>query len=157
MTFVVNVLTNIPVWVYALFMMQVWIGWRSSRNRNSSLIIYYLLPLLIFLSIDQVLGMAYREVAWAAFLIGTLVGVYTGYKLQNRWILSKVGREIRLAGEWFTMTTLMIIFWANFANGLLSHVAPQITADIRFVAVLTFILSWASGSFLGRSLKVIFA
>jgi membrane protein YqaA with SNARE-associated domain len=84
-----------------------------------------------------------------------VAGIYRGYRLQGRWLISKDASTVTLAGEWFTMAVLMTIFWVNFANGTVQAVAPEITAAPMFLIPLVLLVSVASGSFTGRAVNVV--
>ena len=77
------------------------------------------------------------------------------YALQNKWLLGKHGRIISLSGEWFTMLVLMVIFWMNFAGGMMKAISPGIYLTQEFIALFALLVGAASGSFLGRALKVL--
>jgi len=49
---------------------------------------------------------------------------------------------------------MMVIFWANFAGGVVAAVAPLAYASAPFHVALAACLALAAGSFGGRALRV---
>ena len=156
-TTVTNTITHAPLWVWPLFIFLLWIGICSSRQRKGSMVLYYTLPFLGLMTIFQIARLPNPELAWSGSMAGFLVGCLSGYRLQRRWLIEKNHNRLTLAGEWITLLTVMIVFWANFAKGVLAVAAPGLLFDPFFLVFFTFIVGWASGSFLGRSLRVVFS
>jgi ACR3 family arsenite efflux pump ArsB len=61
---------------------------------------------------------------------------------------------VQLAGEGLTLCVMMLMFWANFAGGVLQTVAPQIYGSSLFHVIFVAVLATASGSFAGRAVRV---
>jgi len=152
-----NIVTHAPLWVWPLFFVLLWIGIHSSRKRQSSVVFYYAFPFLGLMTVFQIVRLPSPEIAWSGSIAGFLVGSLNGYRLQEKWLLEKNHLRLTLAGEWITLLTVMIVFWANFAKGVLNVVAPGVLFDPYFIVIFTFVVGWASGIFLGRSLRVVFS
>ena len=150
-----GVLDGAPVWVWPLFVLLLFIGYKASKPRQTSVILFYFLPLLGLIPINSLVQLPFQALAWVCFGIGCVAGVFGGYALQNKWLLGKHGRIVSLSGEWFTMLVLMVIFWMNFANGMMKTVSPGIYFTEGFIALFSLLAGAASGSFLGRVLKVL--
>jgi len=150
-----GILNGAPIWVWPLLGLLLFIGYKASKPRQVSIIMFYCLPLLGLISVNSVLSLPFQSVAWVCFGIGYVAGAAGAYALQNKWLRGKQSRTISLSGEWFTMLILMIIFWMNFAGGMMKAVSPEIYSTAGFVALYTLLVGAASGSFLGRALKVI--
>lgn len=149
-------LTNTPYWVWILFAALLITGLQSSKTRELWLLPYFLLPLLIFASLFTLLKLPNPSLAWSVWALAYLSGAIAGYTLQGRWILQRNGWRIRLKGEWLTLTMMMVIFGANFANGLLSAISPSLLATPIFLILFATATGLSSGSFLGRSLRIAF-
>lgn len=150
-----GILSGAPIWVWPLLFLLLFIGYRASKPRQISTIVFYCLPLLGLISVSSVASLPFQIIAWASFGIGYFAGAAGAYALQNKWLLGKQDRIISLSGEWFTMLILMIIFWMNFAGGMAKAISPGLHSTEGFVVVFALLVGAASGSFLGRALKVI--
>lgn len=149
-----HVLLGAPLWVWPLLAGLVWYGLRASKARKTSAIAVYLLPLLGAISINTVLEMPNQQLVWIAYAVAYAAGAVMGFVLQRRWLIEKSGMQVELAGEWFTLVVLMVIFWMNFANGTFSVIAPNLYANRVFLGVFALIVGAASGTFGGRAIKV---
>ena len=150
-----GILSGAPIWIWPLLVLLLFIGYKASKPRKTSAIAFYFLPFLGLISINSVTSLPFQVVAWGCFGVGYITGAAGAYVLQNKWLLGKQDRTISLSGEWFTMLTLMIIFWMNFAGGMMKAVSPGVYSTQGFIALFTLLVGAASGSFLGRALKVI--
>lgn len=150
-----GILKNAPVWVWPLLCFLIVIGWISSRDRKSSIYIYYFLPFIGFTGFGSIASLSFPIVAWGGFLIGYLLGSIVGYRKQANWVISKDGNALQLKGEWFTMLAVMVTFWMNFVSGTVKAVSPSAHGSPVFVLLFVCIVGIASGTFLGRSLKII--
>ncbi len=147
-------LTGAPVWVWPLLAALLFVGFNAMRTRTSPVVLLYLLPLLGFLSLRSVNGVATSAGVWGVFLLTYLTGGALGYRFQASRVLAKTGRHVRLAGEGLTLIVILILFSANFVTGVLTAVAPDTLVSGAFQAGFAAILALASGSFLGRALSI---
>ncbi len=150
-----GILSGAPIWVWPLLILLLFIGYKASKPRQTAVILYYFLPLLGLMPINSVSQLPFQTIAWACFGTGYIAGVVGGYVLQNKWLLGKQGRTILLSGEWFTMLVLMVVFWMNFASGMMKAINPEVYSTWEFIALLALLVGAASGSFFGRALKVL--
>ena len=150
-----SILLGPPLWVWPLLAGLILIGLRASRTRTVRATLFYLLPLMGLMSINTVMKLPNPQLVWPTFVITYVAGIFLGYRLQRRWLIGKSDANVTLAGEWFTMAVLMIIFWVNFANGTVQAVAPELVAAPVFLIAMVLLISVASGSFTGRALNVV--
>ncbi|WIY23466.1 hypothetical protein [Parasedimentitalea psychrophila] len=148
-------LTGAPVWVWPLLAGLTLLGLQSTRERSTRVQLVCILPLLGLLGLRTVLALPVGLSIWAGFLAGYALATLLGFRLQGRWILNRQGNTVMLAGEWLTLITIMVVFWANFLRGVLQAVAPGQLAELSFVLPFTLVLGISSGLFLGRALRVI--
>jgi len=95
-----------------------------------------------------------QDLTWPAYGFAYLIGAAWGYRLQNKWLLGKEGRQILLSGEWFTFAVLMVVFWMNFASGTIKAVDQQLYGSPSFTVLSALIVGVCSGTFAGRAFKV---
>lgn len=150
-----GILTGAPLWVWPLFLLLVFLGYRASKPRRIPIIVACILPLLGLISANAVSSLPHQPIGWWSFAAGYGAGTVLAFMLQSKWIISKEGRFVSLAGEWFTMLRLMTIFWMNFASGLTSAISPQLYSSVEFTVIFALVVGWATGGLLGKALKVV--
>jgi hypothetical protein len=150
-----TILTNAPIWVWPLFLLLLVIGLRASRPRKAPLLLILALPLLGVLSLRTLGGLPAPVWGWAVWIGALIIGGVIGARLQSRWLIAREGRWVSLRGEWLTLTAMMLLFWSNFATGVLQAVAPGVLAAPVFVAALACVLGLCAGSFLGRAIHTL--
>jgi len=148
-------LTGAPIWVWPLLAGLVVLGLQSTRRRSTKVYWVCILPFLGLLAMRTVLALPFAPVAWFGFLTGYGLATLAGFRLQSRWIISRQGNSVILAGEWLTLITILVTFWSNFLRGVLAVVAPEQLAELSFVVPFTFVLGICSGLFMGRALRVV--
>ncbi|MCF6320560.1 MAG: hypothetical protein L3J32_02185 [Rhizobiaceae bacterium] len=151
---IVRILMGPPVWVWPLLAGLLILGLRASKTRRVPIILIYLLPLLGLISINAVVGLERQLIAWIVYFAAYGIGVFAGFAKQAKWLLAKESGRVRLAGEWITLSAMMTIFWVNFIVGTVGAVNPQLLSNAGFIAVSVGLIACASGSFLGRALRV---
>ncbi len=151
-----GVLSGAPVWVWPLLVLLIFVGVRASRPRRLPIAVFYGLPLLGLMSVNGLLSLPNQAETLAGYAMGYLLGILVGYWLQARWLLAKDEHMVSLAGEWFTLLTVMLIFWMNFAGGMAKAISPDTYARPEFSLLFGLAVGWAAGTFLGRVLRVVF-
>lgn len=151
-----GILKGTPFWVWPLFILLLALGLRASRRRETSLIPPLLLPLVGLSNVPTLGSLPDPETAWRIWISGYLCGAIIGFLLQKRWIITRNSWRAEVEGEWLTLSTMMLIFWASFANGILTAVAPDIITSALYLYLFPAWLGLASGSFLGRPLRMMF-
>ena len=155
MEFAKQFILNVPVWVWPLFLLNLFIGVRALQDSWLPIRVYWLLPFFVLLMVRQIIIAPDFVIALIATACGYTIGAFAGFHWQKGWILGRVDKRIHLKGEWLTIIAVMILFWLNFANGVAKALDPQLAASPLFFVTILLITSWASGTFLGRSLQVL--
>ncbi len=149
-----QLLTGAPIWVWPLLAVLVLTGLRARKERTVPEVFIYCMPALGIIGWRSVAALPAEDWIWAVFFAGYGVGCWGGYLLQQRWLLGREGKMVHLAGEGLTLGVMMIIFWANFAGGVLQAIAPQLHGGAVFQITFVAVLACAGGSFAGRALRV---
>lgn len=147
-------LTGAPIWVWPLLALLIFVGLRARQERMAPALLIYLLPLLGILAVRSVAALPAGVWVWLVFGLFYGLGVCAGHHLQSRWLLGREGRMVQLAGENLTLLVMMIVFWANFAGGVLLAVAPDVYGNSMFQAGFAAILALSAGTFAGRAFRV---
>ena len=146
---------NAPIWVWSLLVVLIVIGVMASRDRRSSAIPYFFLPLLGLLSLGSIRDLGFMPFNWVSFALFYTLGAIWGHWLQDRLVLGKNGMRLNLAGEWWTLLVLMLIYFSNFMRGMMSVVSPETLDSLIYTLVFAAVIGAASGSFLGRGLAIL--
>ena len=151
-----QIIINVPLWVWPLFIGLLAIGLLGTRSRQAPLILFWFLPLLGALAVNSMAAFGATVLAWAVFAVFYIAGCLFGFNYQKKIVLERKGSRVSLKGEWLTLVTIMIIFWTNFARGLMTAIFPDIIANPATIAIIAAIVGSVSGVFLGRSIQTLF-
>ena len=142
-----------PIWVWFLLAYLVFIGVKSLKTRRVPIFVFYLTPFLGLLSIRTIGNLDHSAMAWSVFGTIYILSAIGFYIWQKRNLLERHKRHVVIRGEWVSLASFMLIFWANFVHGVLTIVSPSTYQSIAFVALFSALLGLVSGSFLGRPLS----
>ena len=148
---------NAPVWVWPLLLLLLALGLLSTRTRRSPIALMVLLPLLGLLSVNAILGLPQASFALLPAFGGYALGTVWAFRRQKRWILGFERGFVRLRGEWLTLITLMLVFWSNFTAGVAEAIGGDIYQSPLFSVLFALIIASVSGTFLGRTARVVWA
>jgi hypothetical protein len=146
--------TGAPIWVWPLLVVLVMVGLRARHERTVPAVLLYALPILGVMAVRSTAALPAGAVIWGVFALAYLAGASGGFVMQRRWLLGREGNKVQLAGEGLTLFVMMVIFWANFAGGILQGAAPVVYNSNIFHIVFVTLVAICSGSFLGRALRV---
>jgi len=155
LNFLKGVLANAPIWIWPLFILLLVIGLMATRDRRSPVAPFYALPFLGILALGATRELGSPQLAGICFGGGAILCGLITYRVQGSWIVARDRRFIHLRGEWLTLITLMVIFFSRFLVGMLEAVNPALLNLPVMVAALAFVFGAASGSFLGRSVRIL--
>lgn len=154
---ILSILFGAPLWVWPLMFFLIGYGIRASRDRDTSVIPVYVVPTLGFITLNTVVHMSGGPSVWTIYAVAYIAAAVGGYLMQGRWLVSKAGRHVTLRGEWVTMVVVMTLFWGNFGWGVTKVINPEVVSAIDNQMVYGVIVGLASGSLLGRALRVFLA
>ncbi|WP_102866968.1 DUF6622 family protein [Pseudovibrio exalbescens] len=150
-----QIVTGAPVWVWPLLALLIWAGLRSTRPRQTRIATFLLLPLIGIMSANSIASLANPVLAWTGFAVFYIVGMLSGFHWQRKWLQGTDGAYVQLAGEWLTLAMMMAVFWANFARGVALAIEPALASAPVFIGVYAGLVSFASGTFTGRAIRVV--
>ena len=155
MRYIEGILTGAPIWVWPLLVALIWLGLRSTKQRRVPVWLIYAMPLLAFTSFGQIIALAEQPYGLPGYLAGYALGVFGGWIGQRRWLISKSGGTVEVRGEWFTLLAVMTIFWANFVQGVLGALAPDMLLAPLYPPVFAVVIGIPAGFFMGRTLRTL--
>lgn len=157
MRYIEGILTGAPVWVWPLLVVLIILGLRSTKQRRVPVWLIYAMPLLALTSFGKVIALSQLPFGLQGYLAGYALGILGGWIGQGHWLISKQGGLAEIRGEWFTLLAVMTIFWANFVQGVLTAIAPDLLNAPLYTPLFALIIGIPGGFFLGRTLRTITA
>jgi hypothetical protein len=149
-----QILTNTPVWVWALLALLLFIGIRALRPATAPLWRMALLPSVFFVwglsSLYQLHGLRYeRLLPWvAALACGTVIGLLMAGTQPIQ--ADKTRHLVRTAGGPMTLVLILLIFATKYEFGYLHATRPDLFAEPRLWLTEIAVSGVISGMFIGR-------
>ena len=153
-----GILSHTPVWVYVLFAVLVFFGFKQSKPRQVSQLMVIVLPVaMLVLSLAGVLsGFGIALLSIVFWLVGLVLSQlfnrvfkltsYAEYDLQNNTFL--------IQGSWIPLVLMMAIFFTKYAVAFLLATEHALTAEPLFMLVACAWYGLLSGSFLVRAMGI---
>ena len=153
-----QILRGTPIWVYALFIGLIVLGYLQSRARNVAPARVAILPVALgVFSFTRVLGtFGLDPVALAAWVAGTAAALLLNRALKQptgaAW--SATTGTFHVPGSWGPLVLMMAVFFARYALAVSLVMAPELARSAGFATAASFGLGLLSGMFLARALWV---
>jgi hypothetical protein len=137
-------MSNVPTWVYVLFLGVLYIGIKRCYTRVMSVNRLALLPLIFgyfsFRSVNTLFGMDILSIT--ILLCGIIIGIILGYlQVKNRIIQAdKVNQLIKIPGDYSMLILVLAIFFVEF----FIHYAVDdhwMVSDSMFFKILAVVIS----------------
>jgi hypothetical protein len=155
----IDILTHTPSWVWLVLALLVFRGLKRTKTREVSQNSLILLPAILTL-------LALRRLVMAGFdadvLMGTAIGIIAAFVI----LLSiKPARQTRrlpngkllLQGEWLSLGLLLVIFAANYIDGVLTAIDPATAASGPMQITWSFVNGLSVTFMVGRSIMHLLA
>jgi hypothetical protein len=154
-----QVLSQIPSWVFALFFVLVAFGFSQSRERVMSRTRVSALPvvmlILSFLGVVSQHGEPlFAFLAWGAGLC-LAVSLALRWMDQSRVRFFPERNEFRVPGSWLPLALMMGIFLSKTMVGITSAVNPVLATSVAFALATGLVYGMFSGLFLARGLTIL--
>lgn len=155
----IDILTHTPGWVWLVLALLVFRGLKRTKTREVSQNSLILLPAILTV-------LALRRLVMAGFdadvLMGTAIGIIAAFVI----LLSiKPARQTRrlpngkllLQGEWLSLGLLLVIFAANYIDGVLTAIDPATAASGPMQITWSFVNGLSVTFMVGRSIMHLLA
>lgn len=151
-----TIAASIPVWVPALLLGLLALGWRLSRTRTVRPAVLVAVAAAMFgfslFGVASAFGVdAPALLAWVAAYAAAAIG---GARLVSHAGMARVGALVRVPGSWWPMALLLGIFTAKFVLGFVAGVRSPVLHDPAFVLAMSAALGLLSGGFGARAVAV---
>lgn len=152
-SFLFDVVTHTPIWVWAVFALVTYLGWQRTRDRVVSLWRLLLFPAVIIVLAATGLAHASLGTTLPIMLVALAIGGTAG------WLLERDGATKRLPdgrlwmrGEWWSLAQVLAIFGFRYATIVAGTVNPALGVDPAWQIATTLVSSTLSAMVLGRTL-----
>ena len=150
-----EILRNVPAWVWLIFAALLALGLLSTRPRRLPTAVVLVLPaamtaLSAFTVMSAFGARGDGPTAWAVGMVAALV--FNQFVLGSPAGVRYGQGRFELPGSWLPLALMMTIFCARFAIGLTAAVSPATAAAPRFIDAISAVLGFCSGMFLSRAL-----
>jgi hypothetical protein len=147
---------SIPVWVPAVLLGLLALGWRLSRTRTVRPAVLVAIPVAMFgfslAGVASAFGVDLPALlVWVAAYAAAAIG---GARLVSPAGMARVGALVRVPGSWLPMGLLIGIFAAKFVLGFAAGVHSPVLHDPMFVLAMSATLGLLSGGFGARAVAV---
>lgn len=155
MDYLLSIIIQTPSWIWGLFVMLLWVGYRRTKPRVSRVRILFVLPLLIFaISVKVMMGFPVSGVSLSGWAGGLVLGLVPGWLLtRNQPIRADYENGlIELPGSWATMGLVTLIFTSRYYFGYEFTVHPELKSDPLYILARLSSMGLFAGIFTGRVL-----
>ena len=149
-----NLVTNAPLWVWALLALLVLLGLRATRDRTAPVWLAVLPAMLVLLPIRTLTGLGAALPVWLVFAAAYGTGIFVGARLQPRWITGRLPGRVGLRGETLTLALMLLIFLVNYALGVARAIAPDLVAQMAAQIGFAAMTGLPAGIFAGRAAHI---
>ena len=153
-----NILLHTPIWVFALFIGLIALGYLQTRPRSVSLTRLLMLPLaMLALSFSGVWntlgGTPLGIVCWLAALVVAVVGTQFLHRSDGIRYHTE-SQSFSMPGSWLPLCLMMGIFFTKYAVGASLAVNSELRESSTFIAFAASAYGFWSGIFLGRVIQL---
>lgn len=147
---------SIPVWVPALLLMLLLLGYRQSMTRDVRPVAMVSVAVVMFVFslygvINAFGGLAIALALWAT---GYAVVLLFGNTLFSASRMLVVGSLVRVPGSWVPLCLFLGTFVAKFVLGFATGLHSPLVHSVWFIATMSLALGALSGGFGARALVV---
>ena len=152
----IKIITNIPLFVWPLFIILLIIGLRARKTNLVPLAILLIIPSVLFVFSFNWFFKNYGHETWSILLwiiflaIGFLIGLLHMQKLKLRF--DKQKRKVEMQGSWIPLMLAISLFTFRFTIGIIGSLFPHLegsAVSLSLELVATTVLGISSGRGVG--------
>ena len=153
-----QILLHTPKWVFAVFVLLVWLGAKQLLSNSVSLSRVTLMPILMGgLSVFGVIS-AFGDslgalLGWAA-AAAVLIALVLQRPLPATTRYDAAGRQFHVAGSAVPLALMMGIFFTKYVVGVALAMHPELRHQASFTIALPLLYGAFSGIFAGRAIRL---
>jgi hypothetical protein len=156
-TMLMQVFARTPVWVYALFLVLLYLGYVQSKTRRISGAKLAALP--VVLGAFSLYGVYSAFGAHATGIAGWGIGVMlalalNGVTRQPRDVTYEAAERVfTIPGSWIPLALMMAMFFTRYAVTVVLTTSPALADVAVFAAAVSLVYGLLSGTFLARAMR----
>ncbi len=148
-----QILTNTPVYVWAILAFLVYRGVLAARERDMTVTRMAIIPLVMLVlalqSIATQFGMA--SVAMLAWLLGVAILTLQRLAFGRSGIVAVAGAGmVRLRGSWTPLAMMLTVFSIKYVLAVVLAIRPALAGQAVFALAACGLLGLCNGYFLGQ-------
>lgn len=154
-----QILIHTPTWVWAVLLALILLGLTQSVGRSVRLRRVIVLPLVVtgvsaFGTFSTFGAVPASWVMWLGTALATSIWIVTadppaGIRYEP------ATQRFHLPGSWVPLAAMMAIFVLRYGVSVKIAIAPALTHDAAFAAIVASLYGAISGLFLGRALRLL--
>lgn len=157
--FILNVVTETPLWVWILFAFLITIGINALRDREMNIRGLFIMPLFFLLwgGISVIDELAFLFWGLVAMSVGLLLGYGAGWSLSRggRQLKSKEGSHLIIwPGTPWIIIFVIITFITKYTLNAFLNIEPELKFSLWFNIVFGVLSGLISGVLWGRTLNL---
>ncbi len=145
------IVAHTPVWVWAVLLLVLYLGFQRTRDRTTSIGRLLLLPgVMAILALSNLVSADWS--AAPAIAVGIAVGVVGGFLLEREGATRRLpdGR-VWLRGEWASMLQVLVVFAVRYASAVVAAVNPDLAASPSWHLGTAFVSAGLAALFVART------
>ena len=151
-------ISKIPVWVPAILILLVFLGYRQSRTRlitpKTAIVIAVIMLGLSLSGVANAFGLS--PIALSCWLLGIGAPAALGFKTISPAGMSSAlpSGAVRVPGSWLPMGLMLGIFFVKFGLGFAAGLNSPLLGQLWFGGAASLLLGLLSGGFVARALAI---
>ncbi len=151
-------LAKIPLWVFFVLALLLYLGFRPSRTRQVAPVTMVMVAAAMFgislFGVTTAFGARpYALIAWTTGLVAALALGPRVFGPRGMALVPE-SSSVEVAGSWLPLALMMGIFVAKFAQGFTTGLGSPIVSQPWFVATESLFLGLLSGGFVVRAIAL---
>lgn len=149
-------LASIPVWVPAIFLLLLALGYRQSlaRTVHPAKPVSFALIMFGFSLYGVLTAFGSTAMALAPWSLGYVLVLLGGIRLLRPGGLTLVGTSVRIPGSWLPLSLILGTFTIKFILGMATGWHSPVLHNAWFIMLMSFTMGALSGSFGARALAI---
>lgn len=149
-------LSKIPLWVFAVFVLLLLLGQRQARTRvvAPAVIAAVALGLLSLSLYGVVSAFGVAVLPLSNWILGIVAALAGGQRVFGPQGLAHAAGAVQVPGSWWPMALMLGIFTAKFALGFVTGMGLPLLHQAWFIGITALVLGMLSGGLAARALVV---
>jgi hypothetical protein len=154
-----QIILRTPVWVWGLFALLLWQGFKLARPSSTGLLRATLMPVVmvclsVYGTVSAFGGQAHVVLAWLAGAAMTVSMVLMRFPVPTNTRYDATEKRIHQPGSFVPLALMMGIFFTKYAVGISIAMHPALAHDLVFSTAISALSGAFSGIFAARALRL---